>query len=183
MPTRKAARGAKKARKVSRRPPSPKPSKAGASPARSRLRRYGPVVLWVGLIFFASTGNLSAPNTSRILRPLLLWLFPGITEATLLQAHFVVRKGAHFTEYFVLALLAARAFLSSSRSSLRRRWWLASLALVASVALLDEYHQSFVSTRTGTIYDSLIDLAGGACAVALVALWRAARGRRGRSRR
>ncbi len=135
------------------------------------------MVLWVGIIFFASTGNLSAPNTSRILRPLLVWLFPGITEATLLQAHFVVRKGAHFTEYAVLALLAARAFLSSSRAGLRRRWWLASLALVASCALLDEYHQSFVATRTGTVYDSLIDIAGGASALALVALWRARRGR------
>jgi VanZ family protein len=134
--------------------------------------------LWVGVIFFASTGNLSAPNTSRILRPLLVWLFPGITEATLLQAHFVVRKGAHFAEYAVLALLAARAFLSSSREGLRRRWWPASLALVASCALLDEYHQSFVSTRTGTVYDSLIDIAGGASALAVVALWRARRGRR-----
>lgn len=159
---------------------SPRP---GLSSRRSRLWRYGPVVLWMGIIFFASTGNLSAPNTSRILRPLLLWLFPGITEATLLQVHFIVRKGAHFTEYAVLALLAARAFLSSSRPSLRRRWWLASLALVASCALLDEYHQSFVATRTGTIYDSLIDIAGGASAVAVVALWHAARGRRTSARR
>ncbi len=174
MPTRKTVRGGKKAGRVSR-----KPSRAGApSSRRSRLWRYGPVALWVGVIFFASTGNLSAPNTSRILRPLLLWLFPDITEATLLQAHFIVRKGAHFTEYFVLALLAARAFLSSSKPSLRRRWWLASLALVASCALLDEYHQSFVSTRTGTVYDSLIDITGGASALALVALWRARRGRR-----
>lgn len=149
-----------------------------ASSWRSRLWRYGPVVLWIGIIFFASTGNLSASNTSRILRPLLVWLFPGITEATLLQAHFIVRKGAHFTEYFILALFAARAFLSSSRAGLRRSWWLASLAVVASCALLDEYHQSFVVTRTGTIYDSLIDITGGACALAVVALWRALRRRR-----
>src|ERR687893_1077793 len=88
----------------------------------SRLARYGPVVLWVGLIFFASTGSLSASNTSRILRPLLLWLFPDITEASLLQAHFLVRKSAHFAEYAVLALLAARAFLTSSDERPRRRW-------------------------------------------------------------
>jgi len=185
MPTRKNARGGKRTKRV-----APKASKArasssrpGPSSKRSRLWRYGPVVIWIGVIFFASTGNLSASNTSRILRPLLLWLFPDITEATLLQAHFLVRKGAHFTEYAILSLLAARAFLSSSKFYLRRRWWVASPALVAFVALLDEYHQSFVATRTGTIYDSLIDITGGACAVAVVALWRAARGRRTHFRR
>jgi VanZ family protein len=180
MPTRKTARGAKKAKGFRRQPPRA----AAPPPRRSRLWRYGPVVLWVGVIFFASTGNLSAPNTSRIIRPLLLWLFPDITEGTLLQAHGLVRKAAHFTEYAILALLAARAFLSSPGARLRRSWWPASLALVAACALLDEYHQSFVATRTGTIYDSLIDIAGGACALAVVALWRAARrGRAGPSRR
>lgn len=144
----------------------------------SLLARYGPVVLWVGVIFFASTGNLSASNTSRIIRPLLLWLFPDITEASLLQAHFLVRKSAHFTEYAVLALLAARAFLTSSNDNLRRRWPAAAFALVAACALLDEYHQSFYATRTGTIYDSLIDMTGGATALALLLVWRSYRERR-----
>jgi VanZ family protein len=143
-----------------------------------RVWRYGPLLVWIGLIFFASTGSLSAPNTSRIIRPLLLWLFPGIAEATLTQVHFLVRKAAHFTEYAVLALLAARAFHSSSRPFLRLRWWLASLTLVAACALLDEYHQSFNPTRTGTIYDSLIDISGGASALAVAALWYALRSRR-----
>jgi VanZ family protein len=140
--------------------------------ARGRLWRYGPLVAWVGFIFFASTGSLSASNTSRIIRPLLLWLFPEITEPELLFAHGLVRKAAHFVEYAVLALLAARAFLSSSRARLRAGWHIAALALVMTIALLDEYHQSFEPTRTGTIYDSLIDIAGGAAAVAAVALWR-----------
>ena len=138
----------------------------------SPLARYAPVVLWVGVIFFASTGSMSASNTSRIIRPLLLWLFPDITEASLLQAHFLVRKAAHFTEYAVLALLAARAFLTSPDDRLRRRWHAAAFALVASCALLDEYHQSFYATRTGTVYDSLIDMSGGATALAAVVLWR-----------
>jgi VanZ family protein len=146
----------------------------GGGPAR-RAWRYGPLLAWVGFIFFASTGNLSASNTSRILRPLLLWLFPAITEPTLALAHFLVRKGAHFAEYFVLALLAARAFSTSSRAGLRRRWWLASFVLVAACALLDEYHQSFVASRTGTVYDSLIDIGGGATALIIFGLWRRAR--------
>src|SRR5690242_14394651 len=105
--------------------------------------RYAPLVAWLCFIFFASTTEFSASNTSRIIRPLLLWLFPRVTEATINQVHFLVRKTAHFTEYAVLALLAARAFRDSSRRALRLKWWLASFALVACVALLDEYHQSF----------------------------------------
>ena len=158
-----------------------------ASPASFRLRppaflwRYGPVVAWVCFIFFASTSSFSAANTSRIIRPLLLWLSPGISEAAIAEAHFLVRKAAHFTEYAVLALLAARAFGASPRRGLKRRWWLASFALVACVALSDEYHQSFVPSRTASLYDSLIDMAGGAAALACAALWLALRRKKSRA--
>jgi VanZ family protein len=134
--------------------------------------------MWVCFVLFASTANFSASNTSRIIRPLLLWLFPDISEASLDQVHFIVRKTAHFTEYALLALLAARAFRTSSIARLRRLWPLVAFALVASVALLDEYHQSFVPSRTGTIYDSLLDMTGGATALACVALWLRSRRRK-----
>ncbi|HEX5707606.1 MAG TPA: VanZ family protein [Pyrinomonadaceae bacterium] len=158
-------------------------TRGGASEWRARAWRYGPVLVWVGVIFFASTGNLSASNTSRIVRPLLLWLFPAITEAELLRAHFFVRKAAHFTEYAVLALLAARALLTSSRPALKTYWPAFALALVAAVALLDEYNQSLTATRTGTIYDSLIDITGGVFAVCVVWAWRCRRARRRRQER
>lgn len=144
---------------------------------RRRLWRYGPLVAWTCFVLLASSGSFSASNTSRIIRPLLLWLFPEISEESLVYAHFLVRKAAHFSEYALLALLAARAFLTSSKEKLRRRWWLAAFALVACVSLADEFHQSFLPTRTGTIYDSLLDMSGGAAALACAALW-LARGRR-----
>jgi len=150
---------------------SSRPDNLSSNTLRRRLWRYGPLLVWVGFIFFASTGNLSASNTSRIIRPLLVWLFPDITEATLLQVHFLVRKTAHFMEYAVLALLAARAFVTSSKENIKRRWAVFAFALVAACALLDEYHQSFLDSRTGTIYDSLIDMAGGACALVFVRWW------------
>ena len=150
----------------------------GATARRGRLWRYGPVVAWACFVLFASSSNFSASNTSRIIRPLLLWLFPDISEASLILAHFFVRKAAHFTEYAVLALLAARAFRTSSRAALSRRWWLASFILIAAVALVDEYHQSFVPTRTGTVYDSLLDMAGGATALVCMSLWLARRRRK-----
>jgi VanZ family protein len=136
-----------------------------------RLWRYGPLVAWTCFVLSASSSGFSSPNTSRVVRPLLLWLFPHISEATLESVHFLIRKASHFSEYALLALLAARAFLTSSRATLARRWWLAAFALVACVALVDEYHQSFLPTRTGTIYDSLLDMTGGAVALACAALW------------
>jgi VanZ family protein len=145
---------------------------------RRRLWRYGPLVAWTCFVLFASSQNFSASNTSRVIRPLLLWLFPGISEASLASAHFLVRKAAHFTEYAVLALLAARAFRTSHEAKLKRKWWLAAFAVVACVALVDEYHQSFLPSRTGTVYDSLLDMAGGATALACASLWLARRRRR-----
>jgi VanZ family protein len=144
---------------------------------RRRLWRYGPLLAWACFVLFASSSNFSASNTSRIIRPLLLWLFPDISEESLNYVHFLVRKAAHLSEYAVLALLAARAFRTSRQEKLRRLWWLAAFALVACVALADEYHQSFLPSRTGTIYDSLLDMTGGATALACAAVW-LARGRR-----
>lgn len=150
----------------------------GGQAWRQRVWRYGPLLLWMAFIWFASTGEFSAANTSRILRPLLLWLFPGISSEKIADAHFLVRKIAHFTEYAIFAFLAARALAASSRRSLRHGWFWLSLILVISYALLDEYHQSFVVTRTASIYDSLIDISGGLFALLLYALWRSRQARR-----
>ena len=136
------------------------------------LWRYGPLVLWMAFIFFASTGAFAGENTSRIIRPLLLWLFPDISEERIAAVHFITRKVAHFLEYAVLALLAARAFSSSSQPTLRRHWFLISLLLVVLYSLSDEYHQSFVQGRGASIYDSFIDMAGGLTMLLAYALWR-----------
>jgi VanZ family protein len=139
---------------------------------RRRVWRYAPPVLWLTFIFFASTADFSASNTSRIIGPLLRWLFPGISEEQLQFAHFITRKAAHFTEYAILAWLVARAFATSSIKALSRHWFLFSLLLVIIYSLSDEYHQTFVPSRTGSIYDSLIDMSGGLTALLLYTLWR-----------
>src|SRR5229473_876226 len=133
-----------------------------------RLSRYGPLVLWAALIFLGSSSVLSASHTSVLLRP-LIWLFPQVSDATLATIHFLVRKAGHLTEYAILALLAARASRTSSRELLRNRWFWVSLLFVVAYSLSDEFHQSFVPSRTASIYDCMIDSAGGL--VALTILW------------
>lgn len=139
---------------------------------RTRIWRYAPLVSWMLFIYLASTSGFSAHNTSRILRPLLLWLFPQITEERIAALHFLIRKAAHFTEYAVLGLLAARAFVGSSHRALRENWIIVSAILVVTYAFLDEFHQSFVSARTASIFDSLIDIAGGLFALICLAYFK-----------
>lgn len=84
------------------------------------------------------------------------------------MVHFITRKLAHFTEYAILGFLAARAFRTSPRPAISSRWFLISLTLVITFALMDEFHQTFVPSRTGSFYDSLIDIAGGLTALLVV---------------
>ena len=132
-----------------------------AHSVRGRIWRYGPVIIWMAFILLASSSGFSAINTSRIIRPLLVWFFPDITEERIKLTHFLVRKAAHVTEYAILGWLTARALSTSSQKYLRQGWFLAGLLPILSVALVDEYHQSFVPSRTASVYDSAIDIAGG----------------------
>ena len=135
-----------------------------------RLSRYGPLVLWAALIFLFSSGLFSGSKTSSVVRPLLLWVYPNISDATVAIVHALIRKGSHFAEYAILALFAARAFRTSSREFLRHHWFGVSLGIVIIYALSDEFHQSFVPSRTASIYDCLIDSVGGLAALAVVAI-------------
>ncbi len=139
---------------------------------RNRVWRYGPLLLWMVFIWFASTKQFSALNTSQLLRPLILWIFPNLSEPRVAAIHFVIRKAGHFSEYAVMGLLAARAFSTSAKEFLRQHWWLVSFITLLAYALLDELHQSFVPERTASIYDSAIDVIGGITALFVYKLWR-----------
>src|SRR5215510_2061277 len=93
----------------------------------SRWRRYLPLVIWMGVIFFASTGEFSAANTNLLIKPVLRWFFPHLTNEQVASIHFFLRKCAHFSEYAILGLLAARAFIAASHATLRRHWFFDSL--------------------------------------------------------
>jgi VanZ family protein len=149
-----------------------------AKTQHSRLRRYLPLLIWMVVIFFASTGEFSATNTNALIQPLLRWLFPHITDERIALLHLLLRKCGHFSEYAILGLLAAHAFIASSHASLRRHWFLIALSLICLYALSDEYHQSFVASRTASIYDSLIDMSGGITALILTAVWHRRKRRR-----
>jgi VanZ family protein len=131
------------------------------------IGRYLPLIIWIAFISFASSDEFSAGNTSRFVGAVVLWLFPHASPETLSTVHFLTRKTAHLTEYAILGFLAARAFYGSQNRTLQRNWFIAGLALIVVYALVDEYHQSFVPSRTASIFDSMIDVAGGLAALGI----------------
>ncbi len=139
---------------------------------RGRIIRYAPLFLWIGVVLFASTTQGAMQNTSRFIRPLLVFLFPNAPEETLNIYHGYVRKLAHLTEYAILAFWASRAFSTSSVRFLQKFRFVFALALVISVASIDEYNQSFNSLRTGSIYDVLLDISGGTLMIIFFAIYK-----------
>ena len=117
---------------------------AGSRPRRvkQRVGAWLAVAGWIALILTLGGESFSASSTSRLIGPLLHWLFPDITAESLATAHFLVRKGAHVTEYGVLALLAWRALQLSFRIS-RGRIGAGTLGFVLAVAGTDEAFQAF----------------------------------------
>jgi VanZ family protein len=144
------------------------------------LKYWWPAILWAMLIFTFSTGAFTSENTSRVIIPALRWMFPHAMAETLALIHHVIRKSAHFTEYFIFSLLLLHA-LRAGRRDFGLRWALTVILIVAGYAALDEFHQSFVPGRGPAVSDVLLDTTGGAAAqllVALPVLWRGVRKQR-----
>lgn len=139
---------------------------------RGRFFRYAPLILWIGVVLFASTSEGSMQNTSRIIRPLLIFLFPNAPDETINAYHGFIRKLAHLTEYAILAFWAARGFSNSAINILRNFWFVFAFILVFVVASVDEYNQSFNSLRTSSIYDVLLDALGGILMIVLFSIYR-----------
>lgn len=129
-----------------------------------------PVFAWMLLIFAGSTDLLSAEHTSRYFVPFLRWFDPHITFSTIVAIHAIVRKVGHFTEYAILAALLWRALRGTFTTLGRFALAAAAFLVTAAFAMSDEFHQSFVPTRTASPRDVMIDCLGVFFAVVLCSL-------------
>jgi len=132
------------------------------------MRWWWPALVWAALVTSFSTDSFSAEHTSRLILPLLRWLFPHAAPETLDFAHLVIRKAAHVSEYFIFSLLVLRAF-RAGRGGWRWTWAYSTMLVVGCFALLDEFHQLFVPGRGASVLDSLLDTCAGAAA--LLVFW------------
>jgi VanZ family protein len=136
------------------------------------MSRLGPwllVLLWASLMFLFSTDSFSKEHTSRVILPILQWLLPRASAATLDLLHEFIRKGAHVFEYSVLSVLLFRAARAPA-AGWSVRWATTALFLAALFAASDEYHQTFVPSRGPSIWDVLLDIS--AATAAQLILWR-----------
>ena len=137
----------------------------------SFLRYWLPLLIWMAVIFSASADAQSTQRTSRFLEPFLRWAWPEISAEGIEAVRWCVRKAAHIVEYAILAWLWWRALRRPVRGDARPwSWRVAGFALlaVALYAATDEWHQSFVPNRTGTVRDVLIDTMGGVVGLGVV---------------
>jgi VanZ family protein len=129
------------------------------------------LIIWMGIIFLMSTDSLSFAKTSKIIVPILHSIFPFFSMKTIQSLHFLIRKGAHFTEYAILSWLWFRTLQARDPAWSSRSALLAFL-LSSLYAMTDEFHQSFVPSRGPSWTDVGIDASGAAFALLILRLFR-----------
>lgn len=142
-------------------------SRVPGRPQGSLIWAWLPAVVWLAIIAVESTDLMSSEHTSRFLYPLARWLF-GITEVQFVPFHAVLRKLGHVFGYGVLSLLLYRAWRGTiavvGRPKWSIQWSRLAILMTAFVASLDEWHQSYLPSRTGTVHDVFLDTAAALAA-------------------
>jgi VanZ family protein len=138
------------------------------------LKAWIAAILWLIVIAIESSALLSAHNTSRILYPILHFLF-GMDWERFEVWHFFIRKSGHVVGYAILSILLFRAWRATLPAMSNARWaprW-ATIAILGTilVASLDEWHQSFIPSRTGRWQDVVLDSCAGVAGQILIFLW------------
>jgi VanZ family protein len=122
------------------------------------------------MVIMLLSGDLgSGPHTISIIKWITSFLMTFPSEKLNLL-HIWLRKGAHFFAYGVLSVLWWRAlrFYLPGRSIASIAF---ALILCLVVALLDEGHQTLLTTRTGDFGDVALDMAGAASLMVLAAFF------------
>lgn len=134
---------------------------SGLIPERKKLvTDWTAAGLWIGLIAVESTDWFSAEHTGRFLYPILHFLL-NISPQAFEVFHHYLRKTGHFVGYFALSALLFRAWKDTLHPDKLRtwalRWAMCAFFMSALVASLDEWHQTFLPSRTGRVADVMLD--------------------------
>lgn len=151
-----------------------------------KVRVWWPVVVALIVIAIESTNTFSSEHTSGWIRPIFERIFGHINDTVWGWGHHLARKSGHFTGYGGLALTLLRGWLLTlglqedlTRGGWRLRSAVFAVAGTAFVASLDEWHQTFIPSRTGVFSDVVLDTVGGAVMCSMVWLfcgwWRKAK--------
>ncbi|MBZ9684888.1 VanZ family protein [Clostridium estertheticum] len=118
------------------------------------------VIGWMIIIFLFSSqpGEVSSENNKFVI---YVFKLVGLDLNSILGtlSDFIVRKAAHFTEYFILYILLYRAINTKKNGDFKV--FTLSLLMVFLYACSDEFHQAFVPGRGPAFRDVLVDTCGG----------------------
>ena len=127
---------------------------------KKKLIKWLVLLLWMLVIFLFS----SQPHSGEATKSIIENIIPNIKTNSLLDMiNFIVRKSAHVTEYFILALLTISLLKEYTKKE--RTILLSSIIFCFIYAMTDEYHQSFVPGRSSLFRDVLIDTSGSLIAL------------------
>jgi len=144
---------------------------------RRQMMKWVAVAAWMVVIFLfsAQTGRQSGNTSGEILKWVIGLFYRRFADLSATEQteileimHLFIRKGAHFTEYAVLAMLTANAIQGFSLSLPMH--WAIPIGFSALYAVTDEIHQYFVPDRACRLLDVGIDTAGAAFGTAVVML-------------
>lgn len=138
---------------------------------KSKIIRYTPSVIWMGIIFYLShqPGNESASTSNQVLE-VIFNVLPLSTENEVFL-HTVIRKLAHFSAYALLSILIYIAYRGKKAT-------LFTFVICLIFAISDEIHQLFIPGRSGEVRDVLIDMSGVVFSLMIIYLIRKIRSRR-----
>lgn len=126
------------------------------------------VILWMIFISIMSTSVGSSSNTMGLFEIILSKISWITSDSTIEILHFILRKGAHVFEYFILTL-----FLISLLNEYKikaKNIILIALEISVIYACLDEIHQCFIISRNGKILDVGYDFIGTILASFIISL-------------
>lgn len=106
----------------------------------SKLKLWLPLIIWCGVIFAFSSMEINH-------------------QAEFSWPDFIIKKTAHVTEYAILYWLIFRA-LTKKGENPSKKMFVYSLILGMFYAFSDEWHQTFVLGREGTLRDVGFDTIG-----------------------
>ena len=138
----------------------PQVATKSAAPRRP-WSQWIPASIWLGIICFESTDLLSSAHTGSILYSVLTYFFGHVNPLAFVVWHHLLRKAGHVAGYAILSWLLFRAWRATLPLPHALNWSLAwariSFLMTALVATLDEWHQTFIPSRTGNLRDVLLD--------------------------
>lgn len=132
------------------------------------------VLLWMGIIFYLS--HQPATKSSELSSGIVDFVVQTLDKLIPIKAldlelfHHMIRKGAHFTAYFILGMLVMFAMEKSTRHSYKSI--ILTLVICVGYAISDEVHQLFIPGRSGEVRDVLIDGSGATVGIGFYLLAR-----------